>query len=463
MDLDQDGDNDLLIAVDASSSLVMLANDNGNFTLDTTIPLSNRPHSVSTWVPDGQNQSPSVAVASIGSTGSDGLLFAGSIDGLSPMASGNGPVDVAIDDLNNDGLADYLTASFRSSDLHLHLSGSLESIVIATGRVVRAVTTGDVNADGLADIIFVSAGFESDANSQLGVLYGDGTGSFSTPIVTTSVRDLVAVKVVDLGNDGSNEILALAGTGNLIALTAVTGAINEIGRTSVQPGASTFDVGDFNRDGRIDVAVGNEGSDLIQVLIGDSTGQFVEIVAVNDVSAPSDLVVADLNGDGRAEVAVTNLFNNVAPAGSDPEYRLPSTVTILRLDVAEFELTVSAEVVTEADVVFRGSSPEMRFDTTGEGEVSALDALRVINALASSSASGESAAPGLDSRSITDVNDDGSTTAIDALLIINHLNRVATISSNHSTFNTVQIDNDRDEDEETLQTAAIDQLMASMF
>lgn len=63
------------------------------------------------------------------------------------------------------------------------------------------------------------------------------------------------------------------------------------------------------------------------------------------------------------------------------------------------------------------------FDVDGNGSVSALDALLVINDLSrSQSDSAESSAEN-EERSRTDVNEDGDVTAVDALVIINHLSR----------------------------------------
>lgn len=458
-DVDGDLDNDLLIAFDADQSLVVLNNQDGMFTVDRTIRLSNRPYAVSTWTPIGESSTPIIGVASIGDAGNDGILFTGPLSGLSAISAGDGPVEVAIDDFDHDNQADFLTASFRSSELRLRMSGADESAVIATGPLVRAVTSGDVNGDELADIVYVAAGYDPDTTSEIGILFGDGSGSFSEPITVTSVRDLVAVRIGDVDGNGTNEVLVLSQTGSLIALTAANNSIVEVNRTTVLSGASSFDVGDFNRDEQVDVAIGNEGRNLVQILTGDSTGQFDEIVNVTDIYAPSDLVVVDLNGDGFAEVAVTNLYDNVAAPGADPVYRLPSTLTLLHLDVAEIALTVDSQVIVQGDVVFVSAPPEIRFDTTGEGEITSLDALRVINAIDRFHGAGESSLSDSKIRSITDVNDDGRTTAIDALMIINHLSRVRISTSRP--FALALNDGDDDEREFQQPFSAIDQFMSN--
>lgn len=62
-------------------------------------------------------------------------------------------------------------------------------------------------------------------------------------------------------------------------------------------------------------------------------------------------------------------------------------------------------------------------DVNNDNQVSAIDALTVINHLRRTEASGEGEQVG--SSAFADVNDDGRTTAIDALMVINQLNRNA--------------------------------------
>ena len=424
-DIDQDGDQDLLVASDRSNDLTVLGNDLGSYTLDRTIALADRPHSVTTWqAADSPTASPIIAVAAIGATGQTGGLFVGPVDTPGLISSGDGSIDVAIADFNSDNQPDYVSASFRSSELRLRLSETDVSQVIATGQLIRAVTAGDINGDGNADIAFVEAGYEGEQSARIGVMIGDGTGAFSAPVFAESSRDFVEVRIADLDSDGASEILALARTGQLVTLQESDGVLQEIRRTEVDAGASAFALGDFNRDNQVDVAIANQGEQLIQFLVGNGSGQFAEITRVTDVSLPSDIVVVDTDGDGFAEVAVTNLYSNTAEPGQPPIFQLPSTVTILKLDVAEIPLTITSETVADVTIAFPSADPDLRLDATGDGEVTALDALMVINQIQPTTllAEAESVSQPTE-RALTDVDGDGQTTAIDALLIINHLSR----------------------------------------
>jgi hypothetical protein len=66
-------------------------------------------------------------------------------------------------------------------------------------------------------------------------------------------------------------------------------------------------VGDFNRDGVPDLAVANNGSNNVSVLLGTGDGTFQAAINYATGSGPSSVVVADLNGDGIPDLAVANI------------------------------------------------------------------------------------------------------------------------------------------------------------
>src|SRR6266481_7907382 len=63
-------------------------------------------------------------------------------------------------------------------------------------------------------------------------------------------------------------------------------------------------VGDFNGDGKQDLAVANNGSDNVSILLGDGMGHFSapENFAVGP--QPSSVAVGDFNGDGKQDLVV---------------------------------------------------------------------------------------------------------------------------------------------------------------
>lgn len=64
--------------------------------------------------------------------------------------------------------------------------------------------------------------------------------------------------------------------------------------------------GDFNADGRLDLAVANSGSRTITVLLGAGDGTFQGRVDFAVGLEPRSLAVTDIDGDGRADLAVAD-------------------------------------------------------------------------------------------------------------------------------------------------------------
>ena len=63
-------------------------------------------------------------------------------------------------------------------------------------------------------------------------------------------------------------------------------------------------VGDFNGDGKLDVAVANNGSSNVSILLGYGDGTFKAATNFNAGNNPSAIAVGDFNGDGKLDLAV---------------------------------------------------------------------------------------------------------------------------------------------------------------
>lgn len=64
--------------------------------------------------------------------------------------------------------------------------------------------------------------------------------------------------------------------------------------------------GDFNRDGRRDLAVANSGSNTVSILFGNGDGSFQAAVNYAVGTQPASIVAADFNRDGQTDLAVAN-------------------------------------------------------------------------------------------------------------------------------------------------------------
>ena len=71
-------------------------------------------------------------------------------------------------------------------------------------------------------------------------------------------------------------------------------------------GPDALVAGDFNGDGRTDLAVANDGSNDVSVLLGNGDGTFQPQVTYAVGTGPAALVAGDFTGDGRTDLAVAN-------------------------------------------------------------------------------------------------------------------------------------------------------------
>ena len=65
-------------------------------------------------------------------------------------------------------------------------------------------------------------------------------------------------------------------------------------------------VGDFNSDGKSDLAVANFNSDRVSILLGNGDGTFADAVDYAAGGSPNSVAVADFNGDGKSDLAAAN-------------------------------------------------------------------------------------------------------------------------------------------------------------
>ena len=190
---------------------------------------------------------------------------------------------------------------------------------VAAGGVPFAMTVADVNKDGKPDVIIANQGGGNGGDGSVGVLLGTGTGSFQ-PLQTYDSGGTQAdfVVVTDVNNDGKPDVLVTnfsvfcqSCPGNLgVLLGNGDGTFEQVVTYRANGFASGFVVADMNADGIPDVIV-NEGGifngGMFSVLFGNGNGSFRSAVAYSTGGDYNYLPsVADINGDQRLDVIVPN-------------------------------------------------------------------------------------------------------------------------------------------------------------
>ena len=84
------------------------------------------------------------------------------------------------------------------------------------------------------------------------------------------------------------------------------GTFQNQGTYAVDSSPSAIVAGDFNGDGRTDLAVANSDDNNVSIFLGNGDGTFQNQVTYAVGSDPIALVTGDFNGDGRTDLAVAN-------------------------------------------------------------------------------------------------------------------------------------------------------------
>lgn len=243
--------------------------------------------------------------------------------GAAALLPVTGRVDeLTVADVNGDGRSDVIVASNQAAGPSLTVllgdgtGGLTEQTPIGlalSSSKLTGMAAGDWNGDGRADLAVVGYSLDlSSGNLAVGVsvLLGDGTGNFSGS-VNTPVRTFTRVNGIDAADFNRDGRLDLALQNGLILLGNGAGGFDR-----TVPFAATYDyaiaVGDFNGDGIPDIGAvaPNCRPNAYRcyydfkgvVLLGDGTGQVGEPQDSTFTEA-SEYAVADFNGDGDADLA----------------------------------------------------------------------------------------------------------------------------------------------------------------
>jgi hypothetical protein len=219
-----------------------------------------------------------------------------------PLYAGSGNQFVA--DFNGDGKPDILT-----SDGTLNLGNGDGAFTLGTslsGTSVPVLAVADFNGDGKPDVLEQGTG-------TLLVLLGNGDGTFQAPISTASGASLGPVAATDLNGDGKADVVGVFGSSLMVYIsngngTLASGVSYSLGTTS---SGAPLSLGDFNDDGNTDVVVSIGGGDNLAgqeiVLLGNGDGTFQTTPKTSaGVYLPQYAAVGDFNGDGKLDLAVSS-------------------------------------------------------------------------------------------------------------------------------------------------------------
>jgi len=194
---------------------------------------------------------------------------------------------------------------------------------------VNGGVTGDFNRDGKPDIAVVSG--QSDAPAVT-VFLATTAGHYPATGTSYPVHDFpVQIRTADVNNDGNLDLV--------IAFQQFTPTIsillgNGDGTFTPGPDVATalgvayqgFDLGDFNHDGKVDMAVIEcDSSNVcdVQAYLGTVAGTFTPGYKIQMTGQASSISAQDMNGDGNLDLILIRT-NSVLIFGGDGTGRFPT-------------------------------------------------------------------------------------------------------------------------------------------
>jgi len=250
------------------------------------------------------------------------VMFAGGYKiGLTPLG-------VVAGDFNGDGKHDVAAVYFGPLDnsapggISLLLgtgNGTLQSAVnYPAGLGTIAAAAWDFNGDGKDDLAVVNS-----VDGTVTIMLGSASGKLTTGNTYSTGMGTAptSIAVVDVNGDGTPDLIVSTYSGIVTLLGNGDGTFRAGPFTAVQTLQSFVAAGDFNNDGKVDVAVTDYQNGFVHILLGKGDGTFNQVAQYLIGYAPGTFYVEDFDGDGNPDIVF-------AAGHPDALITLPYTQTV---------------------------------------------------------------------------------------------------------------------------------------
>jgi hypothetical protein len=235
-------------------------------------------------------------------------------------------VGLIVADLNGDGNQDIATvniggAAWGTSILFGRGDGTFKRVVrLVKGGGGLGIAVGDFNHDGKLDLAETT---DTDQGLVISVFLGTGGGNFAPPVYYQTGPAASRIAVADLNGDGNLDLVTADECNIQNCDNPTLGLVSVLlgnGDGTFQPhvdyptglASTSVAVGDFNGDGKPDLAVGNSYGLTVSVLLGNGDGTFRPRIDYGTAEDTSSVAVADFNGDGLDDIIAANGHSSIS-------------------------------------------------------------------------------------------------------------------------------------------------------
>ena len=361
VDMDNDGDLDILTSRSGFSSAISWYENNGSQEFATRFVTTSR--GANTAFGSDFDQDGDIDVVTMGRWYENDGLMEFTEHSFPGFASAPSSFEVA--DFDGDGDYDFVSTFEDGDKISWHENDGAQSFV---ERVVSTSVEGpdnvnviDFDRDGDLDLVVSASG-----SDQIVLLDNDGNNSFTERVLAGTAYDIESLDVGDIDGDGDRDVLAAVFAGDSLTWYENTQSASYIEHviTSDADGANVAKLADADGDGDIDLLLASSNDDTVAWYENDGSQAFVEHVLTTSADRPVAAEFADLDSDGDLDFVTVSLLDDVyrwyenalftVSVGSDVSSVLEDsgdsvTITFSRSGVTSVPATIDFDVVASAE------------------------------------------------------------------------------------------------------------------
>lgn len=232
------------------------------------------------------------------------------------------PESIVSGDFNNDGNQDIVAIGFTNTSTHAISvlngigTGSFSPAVTFTRTADASIVgwdlnKGDYNGDGKLDLSYVKVG--PAPTSSITCLLGNGAGSFPTITSYTLSSNVTRMCTGDFNLDGKSDVAVANNSNIFIRLGSPTTPLSS-NTTYTVLSSTSIETADFNGDNNLDIAVPNSNS--FNILLGSPSGTFAPAMSYSVGVSTQKFKAEDFNNDGYADLFAATPIGTKALFGS---------------------------------------------------------------------------------------------------------------------------------------------------